>query len=164
LQQPTIGDGHHGRPHQAQSAYDRAQAELDSLAAAKPAAEVQSLIDAAKADLAKLPATRSVAELEALMRRGCNHGTALQGSGEGWLPQVRFGACSRRERKNLTSKIAELTNDIARAEQRRTEQRAKAQAATDRASGELAVVQPARIANSDAKALTLFLIPWRTRS
>jgi hypothetical protein len=145
----------------AQAAYDRAQADLDSLAAAKPAAETQALIETTKAELSKLPATRTVAELEALIRnasqRGCHAGAALNGQTRASCPKYDVELARAWERKNLTSKIAELTSDIARAEQRRTDQRAKAQAAMDKASGELANIQPARIANSDAKALTRYL-------
>jgi hypothetical protein len=46
---------------------------------------------------------------------------------------------------------------MSRVDERRAEQRAKAQAAMERASADLARIQPARVANSDAKVLTRYL-------
>jgi hypothetical protein len=53
-------------------------------------------------------------------------------------------------------KVAELTKDAERAELRHAERRDRAQA-MEKASAELARIQPARVANSDAKALTRYL-------
>src|SRR5947209_149708 len=46
---------------------------------------------------------------------------------------------------------------MARADQRRVEQREKAKAAMDKAAAELAMTGPAKIANSDAVALATYL-------
>jgi hypothetical protein len=53
--------------------------------------------------------------------------------------------------------VAELAKDAERAEQRHAERRDRAQAAVEKASEVLAKIQPARVANSDAKALTRYL-------
>jgi hypothetical protein len=145
------------RKAKAQAKWDAAKAELDALAAAKPGAELQTLIDTAKADLAKLPATRSIAELEALMRRGCPARTALNGQVKTACPKFNTELARAWERKNLAGRITELTNDIARADQRRSDQREKAQATMDKAAAELARSGPTRVANSDAVALAAYL-------
>jgi hypothetical protein len=81
----------------------------------------------------------------------------LQGRLKANCPKYDVELARAWERQHLTSKIAELTKDDDRVEQRHTERRDRAQAAMDKASGELAVIQPARIANSDSKALTRYL-------
>lgn len=147
----------------AQSSYDAAKAELDVLAAAKPAAELQSLIEGAKAQLAKLPAARSVAEVEASLRatqrEPQRYGCALiNGSMAMSCPKLDGELARAQQRERLTAKIAGWTADIGQADQRQADRRARLKADMDRASGELAKIQPARVANSDAKALARFLL------
>ena len=146
----------------AQSAYDTAKAELDALAVAKPAAEFQGLIETTKADLAKLPAGRSVAEVEvslrAVQRDPQRYGCAMvNGSMALSCPKLDEELARARQRERLGAKIASLLEDAGRAGQRVQEQRTAARAAMERASGDLASIQPARVANSDAKALTRYL-------
>jgi uncharacterized membrane protein len=144
-----------------QAAYDNAKAELDALTTAKPASELQTLLDNAKGDLSKLPATRTVAEIEALMRntsqRGCHGEAALNGQVKAGCPKYSVELARAWERKNLTSRITELTSDIGRADQRRADQREKAQATMDRAATELAHTGPAKVANSDAVTIAAYL-------
>jgi hypothetical protein len=145
----------------AQAAYDRAQADLDALAAAKPGGELQAQIEAARADLAKIPAARAVAELEALQRgasqRGCQAGTALKGQLKTKCPDYSVETARAWERQRFANKITELTKDAERAEQRHGERRDRAQATMDKAAAELASVRPAKVANSDSKALARYL-------
>ena len=72
-------------------------------------------------------------------------------------PKLDGELARARQRERLGAKIASLLEDAGRAEQRVQEQRTAARAAMDKASGELASIQPARVANSDAKALTRYL-------
>ena len=72
-------------------------------------------------------------------------------------PKLDGELARARQRERLGAKIASLLEDAGRAEQRLQEQRTAARAAMDKASGELASIQPARVANSDAKALTRYL-------
>jgi hypothetical protein len=145
------------RKTRAQATFDAAKAELELLIVAKPAAELQSLIDSAQADLAKLPTTRPIGELEALMRRGCRVGTTLAGQMKSSCPKYDTELARAWERKNLSNRIAELTNDIARADQRRADQRDKAKAAMEKAASELTTTGPQKVANSDAVALAAYL-------
>lgn len=96
-------------------------------------------------------ATRLVAELEALMRnasqRGCHAGSTLSGQTKANCPKYDVELARAWEGRNLAAKITELTSDITRPDQRRAEQRARAQAAMDKASGELAGLPPAKVAN-----------------
>jgi hypothetical protein len=141
----------------AQAAYDTAKAELDALSTAKPAAELHTLIETAKAELAKLPPTRTIAELEALLRRGCPANPVLTGQAKGNCVKHDVELARAWERQRLTSKIAELGKDASKAEERLAAQRSAARTAMDRASEALANIQPARVANSDAMALTRYL-------
>jgi hypothetical protein len=141
----------------AQAAYDTGKAELDALNSAKPAAEIQTQIEAAHSELARIPTGRSVGELEALIRRACPSGAALKGQVKTSCPRYDVELGRAWERSRLVAKMAELTKDAERAEQGHVERRDRAQAVMDRASAELARIQPARVANSDAKALTRYL-------
>jgi hypothetical protein len=141
----------------AQTAYDTVKGELDALNTLKPANAIQTQIEATRAELAKLPTSRSVAELEALMRRACPSGAALKGQVKISCPKYDVELARAWERSRLTAKVVELSKDAERAEQRHVERRDRAQAAMDKASTELARIQPARVANSDAKALTRYL-------
>ena len=146
----------------AQAAYDAAKAELDALTAAKPATELQALIEGAKAELAKLPAARSVAEVEASLRAtqrepqryGC---AMINGSMAMSCPKLDGELARARQRERLTTKIAGWSDEIERADQRRAEQRSRAQADMNAASAELAKLPTAKVANSDAKALARYL-------
>jgi hypothetical protein len=148
--------------NKAQAAYDTAKAELDTLAGTKPAAEIQALIAAAQAELAKLPAGRSVAEVEAVLRGaqrdpqryGC---AMINGSMALSCPKLDGELARARQRERLGAKVASLVEDAGRSEQRLQGQRTASRAAMDKASADLASIQPARIANSDAKALTRYL-------
>jgi hypothetical protein len=141
----------------AQAAYDAAKADLDASALAKPAAEIQIQIEAARSELVKLPSTRTIAELEALMRRACPSAAALNGQVKTRCPKYDVELARAWERQRLASKITDLSKDAERAEQRLADRRDRAQRALDKASEALATIQPARIANSDAKALTRYL-------
>ena len=145
------------RKSKAQASWDAAKAELDALVDIKPAADMQALIDNAKAELSKLSDTRHIAELEALMRRGCPAKFGLNGQVKATCPKYDTELARAWERQRVTSRIAELTKDIARAEQRHSEQREKAKAAMDTAAAELVKAGPARVANSDAVALAAYL-------
>ena len=153
----------------AQAVYDAAKTELDTLTAAKPATELQAFIEGAKAELVKLPAARSVAEIEALIRgaamnpRGSHGCTAINGSLRMGCPKLEAEKARAEQRERLIAKIATWTAEIGQADQRGAEQRAKARAAMDRASTELAKIQPARVANCDAKALARYLARPRRR-
>jgi hypothetical protein len=145
----------------AQAAYDAAKAELDSLTAAKPGAELQSLIETTKAELAKLPAGRSVAEVEALDRRHPGRDCGAENGTGRWIcqrPVPHAAELARvRQRERLAAKLASLVGDAGKADDRLTAQRTAARTALERAAAELARIQPARVANSDAKALTRYL-------
>lgn len=147
----------------AQSAYDTAKAELDTLAASKPASDLQALIAGAQAELAKLPPARPAAEIDALIRgaamnpRGAHGCTAINGSLRMSCPKLEAEKARADQRERLTGKITGWTVEIGQAEQRLQVQRAAARAAMDRASGELAKIQPAKVANSDAVALARYL-------
>jgi hypothetical protein len=141
----------------AQAAYDAGKVELDALNSAKPATEIQAQIAATSFELAKIPAARSVAELEPLIRRACPSGAALKGQIKTGCPRYDVELARAWERSRLAAKVAELTKDAERAEQRHVERRDRAQTAMEKASAELARIQPARVANSDAKALTRYL-------
>jgi hypothetical protein len=136
----------------AQAAYDAAKAELDVLTAAKPASDLQALIDAAKAELAKLPGARPAAEVNALIRgaamnpRGSHGCTAINGSLGMSCPKLEAERARAEQRERLTGKIAAWTAEIGQADQRRTAERARLVTAMDKASGELAKIQPARVA------------------
>ena len=147
----------------AQAAYDRAQADLDALATTKPSVELQALIDGARGELAKLAPSRTVGELEALralaqrqpQRFGC---AAVNGSPALSCPGIDGELSRARQRERLTDKIASWTEEIGQAEQRRTAERVRLAAKMDAAALELAKVQPAKVANSDAKALARYLV------
>jgi hypothetical protein len=144
-----------------QTAYDTAKAELDTLATTKPTAEIQTQIESTRAELSKLAPARSVAELEALQRsatqRGCPTGSALRGPTRTSCPRYDVELARAWERQRLTNKIAELTKDTARAEQRRSEQREKAKASMDKATEQLASMHTPKVANSDAVALATYM-------
>ena len=72
-------------------------------------------------------------------------------------PKLDGELARAQQRERLTTKIAGWTADIGQADQRQADRRARLKADMDRASGELAKIQPARVANSDAKALTRYL-------
>jgi hypothetical protein len=141
----------------AAAAYDAAKAELDVLTATKPVAEIQTQIEAARSELAKLPSTRTIAELEALMRRACPSATALNGQLKTSCPKYDVELARAWERQRLTNKVAELGKDAERAEQRQAERRERVHTAMDKAAAELAAIRPAKVANSDAKALARYL-------
>jgi hypothetical protein len=144
-----------------QAAYDRAQAELDTLTAARPTGGIQALLDATKAELARLAPSRSVAELEALERRNPGRDCGAENGTGRWICQRSGPYASElaraRQRERLSAKLAGLVEDVGRADQSLADRRAAARAALDRAAAELASIQPARVANSDAKALTRYL-------
>jgi hypothetical protein len=149
------------RKAKAQAAWDAAKAELDTLTA-KPTTELQSLIDAAKTELAKLPATRSVAEIEASLRAArrdpYRYSCALINGSLGIsCPKLDAEKARALQRERLTAKIGGWAGEMEQADQRRSEQREKAQAAMDKAATELAKNGPAKIANSDAVALASYL-------
>src|SRR5262249_43139209 len=131
--------------------------ELDTLSTAKPAAELQTLIDATKAQLDKLAPSRTIGELEALMKRGCPASSALNGQGKTSCPKYDVELSRAWERARLTAKIAELSGSADRANERLAGQRTAAREAMDKASEALGKIQPARFANSDARALTRYL-------
>lgn len=146
----------------AQAAYDRAQAELDTLTAARPAAELLALLDATKAELAKVPIGRPVTEIEAALRAAqrdpWRHGcAAINGSLGVSCPKLDAELARARQRERLTAKVASLVEDAGRAEQRHAEQRTIARTALDQAAAHLANARPAKVANADAKALTRYL-------
>jgi hypothetical protein len=141
----------------AKAAYDTAKAELEALSTAKPTAEMQTQIEAARGELTKLAPTRSIAELEALMRRGCPTSSVLTGQVKTHCTKNDVELARAWERSRLTAKVAELTKDAGKAEERLAGQRAAARTAMEKASAVLASIQPARMANSDAKALTRYL-------
>jgi hypothetical protein len=146
----------------AQAAYDTAKAELDTLAAAKPAADIQALIETNKVELAKLPASRSMAEVEAVLRAAqrdpARYNCAMINGSMGLsCPKLDGELARARQRERLQAKIASLVQDAGKAEQRHQDQRAAARAAMQKAAGALASIQPARVANSDAKALARYL-------
>jgi hypothetical protein len=145
----------------AQAAYDVAKAELESLTAAKPGAELQSLIETTKAELAKLPAGRSVAEVEALDRRYPGRDCGAENGTGRWIcqrPDPYAAELARaRQRERLAAKLALLVVDAGKADDRLAAQRTAARTALERAAAELGRIQPARVANSDAKALTRYL-------
>jgi hypothetical protein len=145
------------RKAKAQTKWSEAKAELSQLNAVKPDAELQALIDAAKAELGKLLATRTIAELEALMRRGCPARTALNGQAKASCPRYEAELARAWEKRRLTSRITELLNDAGRAEQRQAERKEKPKAEMDNAAADLAHVGPAKVANSDAAALAMYL-------
>jgi hypothetical protein len=141
----------------AQAAYDAAKSELDTLSTARPSAEIQLQIEATRAELAKLAPSRTVPEIEALMKRGCPTAAALNGHGKASCPKYDVELARAWERQRLTAKIAELGKDATRADERLAGQRTAAREAMEKASAELARIQPARIANSDAKALARYI-------
>jgi hypothetical protein len=145
------------RKARAQAKWGAVKAELDQLTAAKPGAELQSLIDNAKSDLAKLQSTRQIAEIEALARSGCPARTALNGQAKAPCPRFDAELARAWERARLTSKITELTKDIARAEQRHAERKENLKAEMGKGAADLAHTGPAKVANSDALALSVYL-------
>ena len=72
-------------------------------------------------------------------------------------PKLDAELARARQRERLTAKIAGWNEEIERTDQRRTEQRSRAQAAMNTASAELAKLPTAKVANSDAKALARYL-------
>jgi hypothetical protein len=113
-----------------------------NVAAAETAAtdtriKAQAAYDAAKAEMAKLPNARPVAELEALLASA--------------KPQCRVVVTLNR-RDTVCGPPAALVAELGRAKRR-----AELEAKIDGASAELARMQPAKAANSDAKALTRYL-------
>src|SRR6476469_8067963 len=98
---------------------------------------LQGAYDAAKAELDALRPSRAVGELEALVA--------------GTKPVCRE-VQDFRSRRTECSPPAALVAELGRAKRR-----AELEAKIERASGELANIQPARVANSDAKALTRYL-------
>jgi biotin operon repressor len=99
--------------------------------------KAQAAYDRAEAELSKLAAARPVAEIEAL----------LMGA-QWWRPPKGCTADKVAQRVTCPTMEAELA---------RSRQRDKLKAEMDRASAELARVQPAKVANSDAKALARYL-------
>jgi hypothetical protein len=151
------------RKAKAQSTWDASKAELDALTTAKPATDLQTLIDNAKADLAKLSPSRPVAEIEALTRGAAMHPnrgggcTAVNGSLRMSCPKLEAEKARAAQRDRLTGNIAAWTAEIGQSDRQRTEQREKAKAAMDKAAAELATTGPAKVANSDAVALSAYL-------
>jgi len=96
-------------------------------------------------------------ELEALIRRGCPTNPVLSGQAKTSCPKYDVELARSWERQRLTSGITDLSKDAERAEQRLAERRDRTQTTMEKASAQLARIQPARIANSDAKALTRYL-------
>jgi hypothetical protein len=72
-------------------------------------------------------------------------------------PKLDAELARARQRERLTAKIAGWNEEIERADQRRAEQRSRAQAAMNTASAELVRLPTAKVANSDAKALARYL-------
>lgn len=81
----------------------------------------------------------------------------LSGQAKTGCPKYDVELARSKERQRLTSGITDLSKDAERAEQRLAERRDRTQTTMEKASAELARIQPARIANSDAKALTRYL-------
>src|SRR5262249_16635211 len=119
-------------------------------------------IDGARAELTKLAPSRTIGELEALralaqrqpQRFGC---AAVNGSLALSCPGIDAELSRARQRERLTAKIAGWTEEIGQADQRRTAERARLKSEMEAAASELAKVQPAKVANSDAKALARYL-------
>jgi hypothetical protein len=146
----------------AQAAYDSAKTELDALASTKPGAELQSLIDAAKGELAKLPPARLVAEVEASLRAArCDPRrydcAFINGSLGISCPKLDGELARAPQRELLAAKITLLAEDAGKADERLQQQTRGGQGGHGEGVKALARIQPARIANSDAKALTRYL-------
>jgi hypothetical protein len=115
----------------------RANAAATESATTDARTKAQAAYDAAQAEMAKLPNARPVAELEALLASA--------------KPQCRIVVTLNR-RDTVCGPPAALLAELGRAKRR-----AELDAKIDGASAELTSIQPARIANSDAKALARYL-------
>ena len=115
----------------------RANAAATETATTDARTKAQAAYDAAKAEMAKLPNARPVGELEALLASA--------------KPQCRIVVTLNR-RDTVCGPPAALVAELGRAKRR-----AELEAKIDGASAELASIQPARVANSDAKALARYL-------
>jgi hypothetical protein len=93
----------------------------------------------------------------AMNPRGSHGCTAVNGSLRMSCPKLEAEKARAAQRERLTTSIAMWTAEIERADQRRVEQREKAKAAMDKAAAELATTGPAKVANSDAVALSSYL-------
>jgi hypothetical protein len=114
-------------------------------------------------ELAKLPAARPVAEVEEVIRgaamnpRGSHGCTAINGSLRMSCSKLEAEKARAAQRDRLTANVATWTSEAGQADQRRTEQREKAKAAMEKAAADLTHTEPAKVANSDAVALAVYL-------
>ena len=115
----------------------RANAAVIETATNDARAKTQSAYDTAIAELAKLPSARTIAEIEGLL--------------VGAKPHCRIVVTMDR-RDTVCAPPVALVAELGRAKRR-----VELEGRTERASEELARIQPARVANSDAKALTRYL-------
>jgi hypothetical protein len=115
----------------------RANAATAEAATTDARKKAQAAYDRAEAELSKLAAARPVAEIEAL----------LMGA-QWWKPPKGCTADKLAQRVTCPAMEAELA---------RSRQRDKLKAEMDHATAELAKVHPAKVANSDAKALARYL-------
>jgi hypothetical protein len=115
----------------------RANAAATETATADARTKAQAAYDTAKAEIAKLPNARPVGELEALLASA--------------KPKCRMVVTLNR-RDTVCGPPAALVAELGRAKRR-----AELEAKIDGASAEVARTQPAKVANSDAVALSRYL-------
>jgi hypothetical protein len=115
----------------------RANAAATETATTDARTKAQAAYDTAKAELAKLPNARPVGELDALLASA--------------KPQCRIVVTLNR-RDTVCGPPAALVAELGRAKRR-----GELEAKIDGASAGLALIQPAKVANSDAKALARYL-------
>jgi hypothetical protein len=89
--------------------------------------------------------------------RGSHGCAAINGSLAMSCPKLEAEKARAEQRERLTGKIAGWTAEIGQAEQRSAVERARLTAAMNTASAELGKIQPAKVANSDARALARYL-------
>ena len=156
-------DGHHGRPQQGASGLRRRQGRAGHPRHRQAGERPAGPHSAAQAELAKLPPARPAAEIDAMIRgaamrpnagQGC---TAINGSLRMSCPKLEAEKARAEQRERLTGKIAGWTAEVGQADQRHAGASRRLTAAMDRASADLASIQPARVANSDANALARYL-------
>lgn len=141
----------------AQAAYDEAKAELASIPASRPAAELQVLIAANETELSSLPATRPLAQLQQLVQspRFSQDCAAVNGSMRVVCPrspQLQAELERAQNRQKLQGTIADLKAELAR-----SERRWQLTAIADAAAAKLETMGADKIANTDAAALALYL-------
>lgn len=141
----------------AQAAYDEAKAELANIPASRPATELQVLIAATETELSSLPATRPLAQLQQLVQspRFSQDCAAVNGSMRVVCPrspQLQAELERAQKRQKLQTTVADLKAELAR-----SERRWQLTANADAAAAKLETMGPAKIANTDAAALALYL-------